>query len=510
MAEQAIKYDFVIIGSGMGGLTSALILAKHGYKVLVLEKNHQIGGALQVFSRDKCVFDTGVHYIGGLDKGENLYRLFKYLEIYNGLELRPLDREGFDVIRFDDGTSFKHGQGYTNFTNELIKAFPNEQNAILTFATKIQEICDYFPMYNINEQVYNSYNDHPEILSIGAWDYINSLTNNSRLRDVLLGSGPLYAGDITSTPLYVVALILNSYIKGSYRLVDGGSQIAKLLVKQLRLYGGHILKHKEVINANYDELDQVVSVVCKDGTTYYGSHFISNMHPSITIDIFGKQKFRPAYRDRIQKLTNTVSSFMVYLSLKEHSFPYFNNNFYDYYTDQIWETTDYESGGWPQMLYVCTPASSKSEKFAESVCIMCYMKYDEVKQWETTFNTIANPKARGEAYEKFKHEKEELVIKRLETKFPTIRASIRNVYSSSPLTYKDYIGTPEGSLYGIMKDFRNPVSTVVNTKTKVKNLFLTGQNIVFHGILGATIGAFVTCSNFIDHKQLIDEIKKYD
>ena len=64
-------YDCIIIGSGMGGLTAALILAKHGKKVLVLEKNHQIGGALQVFSRDKCVFDTGVHYLGGLDEGEN-------------------------------------------------------------------------------------------------------------------------------------------------------------------------------------------------------------------------------------------------------------------------------------------------------------------------------------------------------------------------------------------------------------------------------------------------------
>ena len=79
------QYDFVIVGSGIGGLSSAVMLAKNGYSVLVLEKNHQIGGALQVFSRDKCIFDTGVHYIGGLDEGENLYRMFKYLGIYDGL-----------------------------------------------------------------------------------------------------------------------------------------------------------------------------------------------------------------------------------------------------------------------------------------------------------------------------------------------------------------------------------------------------------------------------------------
>jgi len=504
------KFDVIIIGSGIGGLSSALILAKHGYTVLVLEKNHQIGGALQVFSRDKCVFDTGVHYIGGLDKGENLYRLFNYLKIYDGLKLRALDRKAYDSIRFKDGTAYSHGQGYENFTNELIKSFPEESKAIHAFCLKLQEVCNFFPMYNINEHISNSYYDNPEMLSIGAWDYVCSITDNVRLRNVLLGSGPLYAGERTTTPLYVVALIMNSYIKGSYRLVDGGSQIAKQLVKRLRENGGEILKHKEVISANYNDTGALISVNCNDGTSYEGTNFISNMHPSLTIDVFGKSKFRPAYRDRIQKLENTVSSFMVYFSLKEESFPYFNTNFYDYYTDDVWNTVKYDLETWPQMLYICTPASSKSEVYAESICVMTYMSIDEVKQWDNTFNTIANPEERGLAYKKFKEEKQELVIQRLESKYPGIRDSIRNIYSSTPLTYKDYIGTPEGSLYGIMKDFRNPVSTIINTKTRIPNLYLTGQNIVFHGILGATIGAFVTCFNFVDYKKLIDEINEYE
>ena len=67
------KYDIVIIGSGIGGLICGNVLAKEGLSVCVLEKNKQIGGSLQTFSRDKTVFDSGVHYIGGLDKGQNLY-----------------------------------------------------------------------------------------------------------------------------------------------------------------------------------------------------------------------------------------------------------------------------------------------------------------------------------------------------------------------------------------------------------------------------------------------------
>lgn len=61
-------YDVVIVGSGLGGLVSSIILAKEGYSVCVLEKNNQYGGNLQTFVRDKTIFDTGIHYIGGLEK----------------------------------------------------------------------------------------------------------------------------------------------------------------------------------------------------------------------------------------------------------------------------------------------------------------------------------------------------------------------------------------------------------------------------------------------------------
>ena len=114
-------YDVVIIGSGLGGLVSANILAKEGYSVCVLEKNNQYGGNLQTFVRDKTIFDTGVHYIGGLNKGQNLYQYFKYLDIIDDLNLKKLDEDGFDVITFDnDNREYKHAQGYDRFIKNLL------------------------------------------------------------------------------------------------------------------------------------------------------------------------------------------------------------------------------------------------------------------------------------------------------------------------------------------------------------------------------------------------------
>ena len=103
MAEQ---YDIVIVGSGLGGLACGTILAKEGYKVCILEKNKQIGGNLQTYVRDRVIFDSGVHYVGGLDKGQNLYQLFKYLGIMDKLKLRKMDEDVFDAVVFEGDPLF--------------------------------------------------------------------------------------------------------------------------------------------------------------------------------------------------------------------------------------------------------------------------------------------------------------------------------------------------------------------------------------------------------------------
>lgn len=507
IAEDKV-YDFIIVGSGIGGLLSAVILAMEGNSVLVLEKNHQIGGNLQVFSRDKRIFDTGVHYIGSLDEGENLYQIFKYVNILDDLKMQRLNEDCYDLIRLQDGSTFKHGQGYQQFKEGLYQAFPDEKNAIDAFCDKLQEYCNYFPLYNLETFDGNkkSYINDPEILEVSAWDFVNSITSNPKLQAVLLGNGPLYAGDYKRTPLFVLALIMNSYLKGSYRMINGSSQIAIALQKRLREFGGELLKHQEVVSSELDG-QHVRSILTKTGNRFYAKNFISNAHPRQTVDMFGPEKFRPAYRKRLELLEDTVSSFMLYISFKENSFPYLNYNVYNYTKENVWDTVDYNQSEWPEALFICTPPSKETVEFADSMSVMAYMRFSEVESWSKTFNTIAEKSERDKAYYQFKVEKQEQILKRLEEIYPNLRDSILNVYSSTPLTYRDYIGTKDGSLYGIEKDIHTIGLSKMNARTKIPNVFMTGQNLVFHGILGASIGALVTCFNFVDNKELIDKIK---
>src|SRR4249920_4277862 len=108
------EFDIVVIGSGMGGLVCADLLGREGYKVCVLEKNKQIGGCLQTYVRDRVIFDSGVHYMGGLDKGQNLYQIFKYLGLMDKLKLQKMDVVFDKIMIAGDDTVYEYAQGYDN------------------------------------------------------------------------------------------------------------------------------------------------------------------------------------------------------------------------------------------------------------------------------------------------------------------------------------------------------------------------------------------------------------
>jgi all-trans-retinol 13,14-reductase len=139
--------------------------------------------------------------------------------------------------------------------------------------------------------------------------------------------------------------------------------------------------------------------------------------------------------------------------------------------------------------------------------IMTYMNASETAEWGGTFSTVAEPGKRDLEYTQFKREKEQKVLARLEQVFPGISMKIKAVHSASPLTFRDYIGNRDGALYGILKDSTSPARAQINTRTRVPNLHLTGQNISLHGILGVTVSAFVTCFSFVDKDKLIQKIK---
>ncbi|MBX2933510.1 MAG: NAD(P)/FAD-dependent oxidoreductase [Ferruginibacter sp.] len=498
-------FDIVIIGSGMGGLVCADILSREGYKVCVLEKNRQIGGSLQTYVRDRVIFDSGVHYLGGLGEGQNLYQVFKYLDIIGRLKLQKMDEDVFDkIIIENDDKEYVYAQGYENFIQHLLKDFPNEEKALRIYCDKIKDVCSRFPLYNLRSG--GDINEKTPVLEIDAQAYIASITNNKKLQAVLAGNNTLYAGQGGKTPLYVHAMILNSYIESSWKCIDGGSAISKFMAQNIRKHGGEIRRNTEVKKIVVND-GKVTSVELMDGSHIRAKNFISNMHPVRTLDMTETDIIKPAYRSRVKELENTVSSFIVNVVFNKDSFPYLKHNYYYHKEGQVWNMPDYTEQNWPLGYALFFSASSRSDVYAESMTILAYMKFDDVKQWAGTFNTVSNENDRGSDYEFFKKQKAELLIELVEEKFPGLRKHIKSYYTATPLSYRDYIGNYDGSMYGIAKDFHNPLKTFISPRTKLPNLYLTGQNLNLHGVLGAAMSGLVTCIAFMGNETVIEKIR---
>ena len=499
-------YDIIIIGSGLSGLICAYILSKEGYKVAVLEKNKQVGGCLQTFVRDKCIFDVGVHYIGGLGEGQSLNQYFKYLGIRDSLKLQRMDLEAFDTIGFnDDDTTYKMAQGHERFVDSLSQQFPKEQLALKNYSKAIKGICHKFPLYflEVNKAYPNNFNH----LEINAQAKIASITSNSKLQAVLGGNNILYAGRGTATPFYLHAMVMNSYIESAWRCIDGGSQIARLLIKQIRKEGGTIFKQKEVDQFIFDG-SNIKAVQLNTGETINCKHVISSAHPHQLSRFVRNERghLRKAYLNRIQQTKATPSIFSVHYTLKPNSVEYINGNYYHQKTTDVWNAIDNNVKDWPSTYLALTPKTSTSDTHADSFAAMCYMEYDDVKIWENSFNTVSKESSRGASYEAFKAEKASVLLEEVYKKFPQLKGNIINTHASTPLSFRDYIGCPTGSFYGFERNCQDPLRTALAVQTRIPNLRLTGQNINIHGILGVTVSAVLACIGLVDREKLLTDI----
>uniref|UniRef100_A0AAU6WQ01 FAD-dependent oxidoreductase n=1 Tax=Chryseobacterium endophyticum TaxID=1854762 RepID=A0AAU6WQ01_9FLAO len=399
----------------MGGLVSALVLAKEGLKVCVLEKNNQYGGNLQTFSRDKLIFDTGVHYLGGLSEGQNLHRYFSYLGIMDDLQLQQMDPDGYDRITFGyDQTEYPHAQGYDNFIEQLVKNFPDERENLQNYCEEIQRVCNQFPRYNLVGK--DHYNE--EVLHLNTKRFIESITPNRKLQSVLLGSNFLYAGDSENVPFYVHALTVNSYIQSAYKCVKGGSQISKLLIKRLREHGAEVHKHSEVSEFIFNDGNVLTGVRTKAGKEYFAEKFISNIEIRSAIRLIGENRLKKSFLNRIRSWEPVSSCFSVYLVLKPRTVQNFNYNLYHFSSEEsVWNAYRYRKDAWPETYMLSSTQSKHNPDFAESLTAISYMDFEEVKEWQDTFNTFAEGHDRGGDYETFKLEKAEKMIAALEKKF---------------------------------------------------------------------------------------------
>lgn len=491
------KYDIIIIGSGLGGLECGAILSKEGYNVCVLEKNEQFGGCFQTYQRKGHLLDTGIHYVGSLDEGQIMNQYFRYFGIMDKLRVRRLDDKAFDRIHYKDHI-YDYAMGNTPFVETLSRAFPEERENLQCYVNLLQEVGDLISVDHLKKGIIAV--EGMKYFGMSAAGVIGEVIRNRDLQNVLAGSALLYGGLKEVSTFYQHAMINNSYIEGAYRFVDGSMQVSLELINVIRANGGTVLNGSEVTRILVEN-EKVQGVEINGEERIESGYVISNVHPQRTLALLDKSRsIKNAYISRINSLENTYGIFTLYLIMKPGSYAYQNRNLYLHGYNDVW----YDRKNYPGHVTNCMismQASSVDETHADVISILTPMYIDELAEWKDTL-----PGRRGEAYKLFKQEKAQQILEFIRQHGIEFGDAIETMYSTTPLSYRDYTGTTNGSAYGIIKPYKCPQIGFVSTRTKLGNLFLTGQNLNVHGALGVTLTAMITCAEFLGQEYLAKKV----
>ena len=484
--------DVLIIGSGIGGLTTAIILAKLGYYVTVIEKNRLPGGLTRSYTRNGIECSTGVHYLGSLDEGQILRRFFDYFDVTSKIPVERMGQNGvIDRYLFSTGFiksgTFDFPEGFEAYEHNLKCTFPEEQKQISAMLKPMRQAAEKLHSLDL---LYSTQNDLlllDQLKPLG--EILTKLNCSPGLKSVLSVPSCWIGIPAEECPVFYHNMALVSYLSSSWRLQCSGSHMADVFTERLKSLGGCIIQGDKVKEILVDSRI-VKGVRLKSGKVLKAPLVIGAVHPKVVLGMLPDGAVKPSYRKRISNLKNTFGIFCVHAELDaayHEEIPY---NIFKVDTDKY--------GNIPDIKFYQIRKSEKSEK--NILTILTSGKLDLWSKWEDR-----KTGRRGKDYleEKNKHSMQ-LIDEAQKILGPFKGMKILDTYT--PLTLRDWVNSPEGSAYGVLRSSSQLLATALLNRTSVKGLFLAGQNVVAPGVIGTIIGSFRTVKTIIGSEQFNKEV----
>ena len=480
-------------------MTSALILAKQGFSVSLIEKSQQLAPTIRGFTRKGLFFDTGFHYTGGLGTGEPVDLFFRYLGLSNALEKVAFREDAFDSFHCQEPPfNFDFPCGYDRIKEKFRKTFPNENEAIDTYLSAVREQYHSVPYVNL---------DTPEV-SIGfssihgatLQEYLDRLTNNRLLKCILSIHCFLYGVAPDEVSFSNHAYVAGSYYESVNGVSGGGLKLTEVFEAQLEKASVHIYRGQEVTKVLLSSDGAFCGVTLKDGTKVSAKGCISTIHPHRFLEVVPDSVFRPAYMSRLKELEETPSACILYAICSGPVEELAGSNIFIFPEPDFtffYKNIDIEK----RPMYI-TAAGEELDggKAKHGFIAICPMSKEQTKP-------LVDPVSQGRSanYKFLKEEIAEKMVRSIKIAYPEIARKITDVISATPLTLRDYTNSPFGSLYGVKHKIGqyNPMPV-----TRLKGLFLAGQAVTAPGIMGAMMSGFLACGTILGHEKLQKELKQ--
>jgi phytoene dehydrogenase-like protein len=488
------NYDVIIIGSGAGGLTVAVALAQAGKKVLVLEQHDRPGGWTHSFTLNGYRFSPGVHYIGDLQEGGGLRRIYDGLGVSQDLTFVELNPDGYDHI-FIGEKKFDFPKGREKLIERLKSHFPQEAQGIEAYFADLKSIIEGLQHLanpkNPLKAVLGAANTLKWVRATGA-DLINAHISDPVLRGVLAGQSGDHGMPPSQVSAFFQAGITNHYLNGGYYPLGGAFTLPRAFVRALKRAGGEIRLQSRVKRILLEERT-VIGVELESGEQIRSGVVLSNADPEVTFgQLIGRDRLPSRLKrkvDSVQYSTSCLSLFFATdMDLRAEGLDSGNMWYYDHadvdkiYTDGLTDAVLRDETPPGMFLTVTTLKDPSKMHSGHHTCeSFAFVGYEAFEKWAHT-----KYGSRPSDYDAMKEDLAWRMVRGLEKRIPGLSRHIVYYSLGTPLTNEHYLNATRGNLYGIDKRPSQIGPWSFSPRTDFDGLYLCGQSTISHGVAGVT------------------------
>ncbi|QSP93297.1 NAD(P)/FAD-dependent oxidoreductase [Marinobacter salinisoli] len=502
-------FDVIVIGSGIGEMTTAAALSQLGHSVLLLEQAQQIGGLTHTFTREGFTWDVGLHYCGTFGHDQLAGRILDWLSD-GTIEFRSVGTV-YDTLHFPDDFEISVGRPADAYKMELKERFPDnaaEIDAYFEALLSAEEAGHMAGAERAMPEPFRSAHRWWNKKKLQRWcnrttgEVIAELISNPQLAAVLSAQWGTYGGKPKDASFAIHATIIGHYLEGAGYPVGGAAALARGLVPVIEAAGGSA-RAGTAVDEILLENGTAVGVRTKAGEVFHAQTIVSAIGAGETVKhLLPEEIRRQDWARQIASFRPSICHFDLFLGfegdINQHGATRSNHWFYESWdtSDAIWGAKDGEP---IQMMFVSfaslkDPAHDPGPRNKHTGDVLIWADWSSVADFAD-----GGAAKRPDEWASFKQRVEARILDFFKQKFPDLAPLITYHELGTPLATALFTGHEKGAFYGIETSPRRLLSEALSARTPVPGLFLSGQDVLIPGIAGALTGAMLAAAAIDPH-----------